>query len=115
MLLNDSNGFLSLLGFNGNEYLIFTFSKPGLEDKIKKVFRIFKVSHRQMTKDQNENYILHFTSEETVLSEQYKVCKSYPNKKVSEMVSDILLNQLLVRPEKFYRQTMKKLPTTQEI
>ena len=80
MLINDSNGFLNLLGFNGNEYLIFTFGKPGSEDKINKVFRIFKVSHRQMVKDQNENYLLHFTSEETILSEQYKVSNALVKK-----------------------------------
>jgi hypothetical protein len=101
MFINDSSGFLSLLGFNGNEFLSLKFGKPGSDDKINRVFRIFKVSDRRITKDTNENYILHFTSEETLLSEQYKISKSYPNKKVSEIVIDIMTNDLLVDPKKF--------------
>ena len=102
LVLNDSSSMLNILGFSGHDYLILTFSKPGDEsNKTEKVFRIFGVSDRQMTRDQNENYILNFCSEELVLSEQYKVSKSYPNKKISDIVKDIIFNKLKVRPEKF--------------
>ena len=100
MVVNDTNDFLNNLGFNGNEYLLLTFSKPGLPEKIEKTFRIFKVSERTLVKDQNENYVLHFCSEELILSEQYKISKSYRNKKISEIVKDIVSNQLLVSPKK---------------
>jgi hypothetical protein len=101
LVVNDTNNFLNSLGFNGNEYLLLTFSKPGMPEKIEKTFRIFKVSDRTLVKDQNENYVLHFCSEELILSEQYKISKSYRNKKISDMVSDIVANQLLVSPKKF--------------
>ena len=102
MTINDAVGMLSSLNFTGNEYLILSFSKPGYENyKIEKTFRIFKVSDRRMVNDQNENYVLHFCSEENILSEQYKVSKSYKDKKISEIVTDIVLNQLKVDPKKF--------------
>lgn len=101
LLINDSSGYLNKFYFSGNEFLVLKFSKPGSNlHKIEKVFRIFGVSGRKMVKDQNENYILNFTSEETVLSEQYKISKSYKNKKISDIVKDIYKNDLLVRPEK---------------
>ena len=102
LILNDSNSFLNRLGFSGNDYLMLSFGKPGLDThKITKVFRVFSVSDRRIAKDQNENYVLNFCSEEVVLSEQYKISKSYRNKKVSDIVKDIMFQQLLVKPEKF--------------
>lgn len=115
MLISDSSGFLSLLGFNGNEYFDLRFGKPGSEEKIDRVFRIFKVSNRVLVKESNENYILHFTSEETLLSEQYKVCKSYPNKKVSEIVTDIMNTDLLVDPKKFLPQNVEETVDVRDI
>jgi hypothetical protein len=102
LILNDSNGFLNKLSFNGNEFLMLSFGKPGFNTrKISKVFKIYSVSDRQLAKEQNENYVLNFCSEELSLSEQYKISKSYRNQKISDIVSDILLKQLLVKPEKF--------------
>ena len=101
LVINDSVGFLSALNFSGNDYLILGFSKPGTDEKIEKTFRIYKVSNRELTKDQNENYTLHFCSEEALLSEQYKISKSYMNTKVSDVVKDIVLNKLKVDPKKF--------------
>lgn len=101
LLINDATGYLSMYHFNGTEYLTLSFSKPGPEDiKIKKTFRVFKVDNRHMVNEQNENYVMHFCSEENVLSEQYKVSKSYKNKKVHEIVQDIMYNKLKVLPEK---------------
>jgi hypothetical protein len=116
LILNDSSGFLNMLGFSGNEYLMLSFGKPGLDTrKISKTFRIFSVSNRGMVKDQNENYILNFCSEETVLSEQYKVSKSYRNKKVSEIIKDILFNQMAVRTGKFEDSNIEETQGTRDI
>jgi hypothetical protein len=115
LILNDSNGFLNLLGFSGNDYLILSFGKPGLSEKINKVFRVYSVSNRGMVKDQNENYILNFCSEETALSEQYKVSKSYKNKKVSDIVKDIMFNQLSVRSDKFLTSNIEETKGTRDI
>ena len=94
--INDSLGLLSQMGFNGHEYLMLEFSQPNLAEcqSLSRSFRIYKVSNRQLTRDQNETYTLHFCSEETVLSEQYRISKSYKSKLVSDMVTDIMANYL---------------------
>lgn len=101
ILINDSGGFLDIWGFNGNEYLTLSFSKPDYDAKVEKTFRVYKVDDRVLTKDQNENYRLKFCSEEAVISEQYRVSKSYKNKKVSDIVKDIVTNYLQVDTNKF--------------
>lgn len=116
ILLNDAVGYLASLSFVGQEYLTLAFSKPGVDNsKVEKTFRIFKVGNRQMVNDTNESYYLHFCSEETVLSEQYKISKSYKSKKVSEIVSDIVLNQLRVLPEKFPAANLEDTKNVRDI
>ena len=116
ILVNDAVGFLSNMSFNGHEYIILGFSKPDDEtSKIEKTFRIFKVDNRHMLNDQNENYLLHFCSEENVLSEQKKVSKSYKNKKVSDIVIDIVMNQLGTANTKFLATNCEETQGTRDI
>lgn len=115
LAINDSVGFLSVLSFSGNDYLILAFSKPGTDEKIEKTFRIYKVSDRYLTKDQNENYTLHFCSEEALISEQYRVSKSYMNVKVSDIAKDIVLNKLKVDPKKFPASNLEETKNVRNI
>lgn len=116
LLVNDSNSFLNRFSLSGNDYLQLSFGKPGLDTrKITKIFRIYSVSNRGITKDQNENYLLNFCSEEVVLSEQYKVSKSYRNFKVSDIVKDILKNQINTRPEKVLDQNIEETKGMRDI
>ena len=115
LTINDSVGYLSVLGFSGNDYLILGFSKPGTDEKLEKTFRIYKVSNRHLTKDQNETYSLHFCSEEALLSEQYKVSKSYMGVKVSDIVKDIVLNKLKVDPKKFPATNLEETKNSRDI
>jgi hypothetical protein len=101
LTINDSVGFLSQLSFSGHDYLILGFSKPGTDIKLEKTFRAYKVSNRHIVNYQNETYTIHFCSEEAILSEQYKVSKSYPNTKISDIVNDIMYNQLGTSNTKF--------------
>ena len=114
--INDSVGFLANMSFDGTDFLILSFSKPSVEQtNITKTFRIYKVSDRHPTKDQNENYKLHFCSEEAVLNEQYKVSKSYKNQKISDIVKDIVYNQLKVDPKKFLNENLEVTSGVREI
>jgi len=99
--INDSVGYISKLAFSGHDYLILGYSKPGSDIKIEKTFRAYKVSNRHIVNNQNETYTIHFCSEEAILSEQYKVSKSYPNTKISDIVNDIVYNQLGTSNTKF--------------
>lgn len=94
MLINDSMGYINIMQLHGEERLLLEFTKPGMDNPIQKVFRVFKVSHRTQTSLNNENYILHFCTEELLLNEQYKVTKTYNKALVSDIVKDILLNYL---------------------
>jgi len=49
-----------------------------------------------------EQYEFLFCSEELILSEQIKISQSYPDKKVSEIVQDILENKLKVNKKMNY-------------
>lgn len=100
IVVNDSGDLLTLFSFSGNEYFVFSVDKPGLNSPIEKVARIYSVTKRTLTKDTNENYILNFCSEEMLLSEQYRVSKSYKNKKVSQVVEDICTSYLKINPKK---------------
>lgn len=106
LLLNDSMGAQNKLSWNGEEYLELEVNKPGA-DKIpgatplKGRFRIYTNKGRHLTKDDNENLLINFCSEELVLSEKQKISKSYKKKKISDIVIDIAVNFLKIPPEEF--------------
>ena len=53
-------------------------------------------------------YVIHFCSDEVVLSEQYRISKSYSNKIVSDMIYDILKNHLKVPDNKLNVRNIEK-------
>jgi hypothetical protein len=101
LVVNDSIGCIQMFEFQGQEVLFLSIDKPGLDKPLEKVCRIYKHSGRTQTKTSNENYILHFCSEEAMLSEQYKISKAYANVKILDIVKDIVINQLKVDKKYF--------------
>lgn len=100
VVVNDSNDLITFLSLTGNDYISFILEKPGLQCSIERVFKIYTVSERTLINDTNEGYFLHFCSEELMLSEQYRVSKSYKNHKVSQIVQDICENYLNIGTSK---------------
>lgn len=99
IVINDSIDLIDRLGISGFDYLKLKFSKTQVSSKLattEKYFRIYRVSERILNNNSTETYTLHFCSEELLLSEQIKISKSYPGKKISEMVFDILYNYLKI-------------------
>ena len=98
LMIVDSSGFIESLNMMGNEYIRMTFGKTGDSiNQIDKLFRVYKVDKRQPEGNLNtESYSLYFCSEEILLSEQYKVSKSYRGKAISDNISDILNTYLKV-------------------
>jgi hypothetical protein len=97
VMVSESMNYISLLNLNGNEYLRMTFSKDGETDPVDKLMRVYKVGKRKLEQNMyTETYVLYFCSEEMLLSEQYKLCKSYPGQTVSDNIYDILSNELQV-------------------
>ena len=86
--------------WNGSEYLILSLSKGEYNifgtEHLNKIFRIYNMDGKRLTKDTNENLILNFCSEEFLISQQYKINKSYKNMKIVDMVKDIAFNYLKI-------------------
>jgi hypothetical protein len=98
VVITEASGYIETLALMGNEFLRLTFSKTGEPyNQIDKVFRVFKLSKRQLEgTTYKESYVLNFCSEELLLSSQYKISKAYNSQTVSSMVTDILQNYLNV-------------------
>ena len=98
LMVTDAMGYIEVLELTGNEFLKMTFSKTVNDSSpINKIFRVYKVAKRELVNNMNtESYCLYFTSEETLLNEQHKVCRAYPNQLISNNVMDILKQDLMV-------------------
>lgn len=82
IVILDAKALTEKLSLDGSENLIVNIQKEKTDQPddpfvFKKVFRIFKQSNRKNVNQTAEAYILHFISEEFLLSEQQKVRQSY--------------------------------------
>jgi len=103
VVLSDTIGILNFTALNGTEFIKVSFCKdntPGLGNlniNINKTFSIFSVSNRLINKGNNyETYTIDFCSEELMLSEQYRISKSYKGMLISDIISDIMKSFLKV-------------------
>lgn len=101
LVVNDSMGYIEMLQLQGHEVIILELDKPGLDRPIEKNFILYNISYRKTVKGSNENYIINFCSEELILNEQYKISKSYTKTKVIDIIKDIGLNFLKIKPALF--------------
>jgi hypothetical protein len=103
ILIADSVSLIERLSLSGSDFLYLSFRKTRNvntdNSKVEKYFRVYRASERHLTNQETENYALHFCSEELFLSEQIKISKSYNNKKISEIISDVLLNNMKIPPK----------------
>lgn len=97
LIINDSISLINVMQLHGFEQLILKFDKPSLNQPIEKKFRVTNITNRTQTSLQNENYIINFCSEELLLNEQYKISKSFINKKVSEVAKTIFNEYLQIK------------------
>ena len=100
IVILDALGLTEKLSLDGSESLIVNIQKTefgGSDDILtfKKVFRVFKQSNRKNVNQTSEAYILHFISEEFILSEQLRVTQSYTDI-YSNIASSILKDYLNV-------------------
>lgn len=97
LYLIDSQGWIEKFQASGNEFLVMKFGKnDDLNYAISKTVRVYKVTKRDARNEGNtETYSFYFCSEELLLSEQYKINKSYPNTNITTIIIDILTNQNL--------------------
>jgi hypothetical protein len=101
LFIADTQNLINILPIVGVEHLIVTLIKPSSPWKISKTFRIYKITDRRKSGAASEDYILHFCSEELILSESLKISKSYKGMTVSSIISDITTNYLKIDSLKF--------------
>lgn len=94
MLVVDGMGMLTNRGVHGSEYLLIDIHEPGRDYKIKKAFRIFKVSNREAVGSANQRYLINFVSDEMVHSNLKRVTKAYKKTTIAKIVEDILINSM---------------------
>jgi hypothetical protein len=96
VVISDAVGLIKNLAIDGTEKLIVEFSDGQESDLISHQFRIYSLTNRSFDiGNMFETYTLNFCSEELILSQKYRVCKSYPKKSISDIIKDILGNSFL--------------------
>jgi hypothetical protein len=102
LMVSESMGYIETLNLMGNEYIRIRYGKTNdIQYLTDKVFRVYKVGKRKLEGNMNtESYCLYFCSEEMILSEQYKISKSYKHQSIKDNIEDILVNYLDVPDEK---------------
>jgi hypothetical protein len=100
IMIQDGNDTFSNFYMCGNEYLNVKIDKPGLNRPLERLFRIYKTTDRKPSTDSGQVYLLHFCSDEMLSSESLNVSKAYKSTKIKDVVSDILLKELNVDPQR---------------
>lgn len=96
ILVMDGHDIFTNFYLCGNEYLKVSIDKPTLGLPLEKTFRIYRADARSPSSDNGQTYILFFCSDELILSNSKLVSKAYTSKKTSQIVADILKNELKV-------------------
>lgn len=98
VMVNDAIGMINTLKIDGSEKIRITFSKSASTDVLftSVEYKIIRIGERIKKNFNSEHYTIHFCSNELFLSEGQKVSKSYPGKKINDIVTDILTNYLKV-------------------
>jgi hypothetical protein len=95
VVLRDAAGVIEVKNMLGNEYFESNFGKSTEElNNISGKYRIYKIESIEPASNfTSQVYKIYFCSEELILSEQNKVCKSFRGKKISEMINYILTDK----------------------
>jgi len=97
LVIGDSVGLSSKLLFDGSEAVLIHVKKDKNSEilDVKRAFRIYKQTDRKIIKPGLEKYVLHFTSDELIYSDQQRVNQSY-EANYSKIVERILVDYLKV-------------------
>ena len=97
LVIGDSVGLSSKLLFDGSEAVLIHVKKDKNSEILdfKRAFRIYKQTDRKIIKPGLEKYVLHFTSDELIYSDQQRVNQSY-EANYSKIVERILVDYLKV-------------------
>jgi hypothetical protein len=110
ILLRDGRGLVEKLQLSGKEEIEIGFGKTkNGENNVSKRYRIYSIPDRKPVGNQTSEFIkIYFCSKELFDSEQMKVTKSYRGKAIHQIVTDVLLTQLKVTPNKIDLNNFEK-------
>ena len=91
IVISDSIGIIRNLAVDGTERLIIKFSDGQNSAVISHQCRVFSITNRSFDiGNMFETYTINFCSEELLLSQKYRVCKSYAQETLSNIIEDVL-------------------------
>jgi len=98
VVVSDALGIIGNFRLNGTEFIQIGLKKAAQsETAIIRNFRVFSITNRSTNPNNAyESYVIEFCSEEFMFSEQYRISKAYKNTKISDIISDILVNYVQV-------------------
>lgn len=106
VLITDAQGFIQIFNITGFNFIRIEFAKSNVNDDpevFSRLYRVYKIGERHQLSRTNEQYAIHFCSEEVFLSEQIRVARSYSNSKISDMIGSILIDYLNVDEAKIVK------------
>ena len=119
IVINDSIDLFAAMPLSGFEFVKVLLEKPGSEREVvfEKIFRIYKMQIADVKEatTSNQNYILYFCSEENILSLSRRISKSYRGKTTSNIIRDILKNQLGVSSNKLISTNIEETSGVHDI
>jgi hypothetical protein len=108
VVISDALGLVSKYFLNGTEFIQIQLQKTTQDSQfISRNYRVYKMGKR-VTSDSNnyEVYILHFISEEFLLSEQNRLSKGYYGKQIDYIIEDILTTYLKTQKNTYIDKTL---------
>jgi len=95
MVLSDSRNLIEKAPLIGEEFLLVKVTSPTFTESITKTFRVFKVSDRNIVRDNNtQTYTVHFASIELFYDIMLPLFVSFEGN-ITDVVSDIFSNYLM--------------------
>ena len=103
LFLNDSINLPYKAPILGEEYLNFTVSSKSVTGEDVELnpgpMYIVSITDRHLTKDRQQMYILHFTSEQDIVNSNTTVSRSFRGKTISTIVSTLLNEYIDLEPD----------------
>ena len=95
MVLSDSRNLIEKAPLIGEEFLIIKLNTPTFPDSIEKTFRVFKISDRNIVRDNNtQTYTLHFASIELFYDVMLPLFLPFEGK-ITDVVGEIFKNYVM--------------------
>jgi len=114
LIVKDSLDLINLFPFVGEEYVELDIKTPTLKTgNISGKFYIYKMTDREMLKDKQMVYQLHFTSQDALIDLNKSISKTFTGK-ISDIANTLLTDKINVYNQK-EKMLLKKLLMKQSI